>query len=281
MIEINSKRNTFSVKSRRRNNVAQKGRKTTPINSIVRATNILRCLRDSVHSIKDIAEHCGLSQATVHRILQTLEDSELVFQDPTNHKYYLGPLFAQLSLNQINAHQYLIVQSVEEVNRIWDLFGEFTALDVEVGWQMITLIEVQSRFNYGITRLSKPMFYGSLSKVLMAQKSDAEIDTILNAIVPKPLTEYCITDKEKLKEEFQEVRRQGYSVSRKEITEGIMGISVPIKNYHYPAVLSIVGPEIRLDTIIDKAIEEMMTSAKRISGRLLMAEARQNPKVGM
>jgi DNA-binding IclR family transcriptional regulator len=269
MIVKNLKRDNFSVKSRKRNKVVPNRGKTTSVKSIIRTSSILRCLSKNIHSIKEIADHCRLSMATVHRILQTLEESELAFQDPINRKYYLGPLFTQLSLSQINAHQYLIVQSAEEVNRIWDLFGEFTALNAEVGMRIIQLVNIPSKFNYSISRIDDcPMFYGSHSKVLMAQHSDDEIEVILNSVTPKPPSNHCVTDREQLKEQFMEARRQGYYICRKEIDEIVMGISVPIKNYMCPASLSVVGPEIHLEAISAVVIKELLISANRISDRI-------------
>ena len=136
--------------------------------------------------------------ATVHRILQTLEESQLVFQDPVEHKYYMGPLFTQLSINRIDAHKYLLTQAYNEVNRIADLFGEFVAVDVEVGMQVLTLMQIPSRFNFSISKLIKPMYYGSVSKVIMAQKSDAEIEIILKHYQSRNRSsKYCITDERK------------------------------------------------------------------------------------
>jgi len=260
---------TDSLKSlKQRDKIPNNGEGTTPVKSIFRATRILQCLDNDIHSIKEIAARCELSMTTVHRILQTLEESELVFQDPIEHRYYLGQFFTKLSLNQSRNHKYLAAQAYEEANRIAELFGEFVAFDVEVGMQVVTLIQIQSRFNYSISKLVKPMFYGSVSKAMIAQKSDAEIEMMLKSITPKPPSEYCVTDKGKIKEQIKEVKRQGYCVSRREIDEGIMGISVPVKNYICAVALSVVGPEIRLDPITDEVNKEMMISASRISAKL-------------
>ena len=157
---------------------------------------------------------------------------------------------------------------MDEVNRIWDLFGEFTALDVEQGLQTKAIIEIQSRFSYSVTKRTAGRYYGSAAKVLMGQHSDDEIDVILDNIKPVPTSKNCVTDKVKLKAQFKKARRQGYYMSRKEIHEGIMGISVPINNYVYPVVLSIVAPEERLLPLASNAIQEMIKSADIISAKI-------------
>ena len=82
------------------------------VRSISRAADILRCLMNDIDSIKDIAASCGQSKATVHRILGTLEKSDLVFMDPISHKYYLGPFINQLSSIGYNSHKNLIAQVI-------------------------------------------------------------------------------------------------------------------------------------------------------------------------
>ena len=262
-----------SSKSLKRYKKSKNGEKATPVKSIFRAARILQCLDNNIHSIKEIASDCQLSMATVHRILQTLEESQLVFQEPVEHKYYLGTLFTQMALNRVNTHRCLLTQAFDEINRISNIFGEYVAFDVEIGLQIVSLIHIPSRFNFSISKLEKPMYYGSVSKVIMAQKSDAEIEIILNNIEPKPTSNNCNTDKEKFREEFKTIRRQGYCISRREIDEGVMGISVPVNNYICPTALSIIGPEIRLDPIAQKVTEEMLVSAGRISDRLSLQKS--------
>lgn len=249
-------------------NSMKKDKDEKPVNSVARAGKILQCLSNNINTVKEISDQCGLSMSTVHRLLKTLEDSELVFENPNDRKYYLGRLFTQLTLGTYNNHRYLIYQSIDEVQRIWDICGEFIALDIEVGFQVNTLIEIQSRFNYSLTRSSKLMFYGSVSKVMMAQHSDDEVAIVLKNVALKPIMPESITDKDKLKEQIKEVRHQGYCVSRREINEGIMGISVPVNNYMCPAALSVVGPDVRLELKVKEILQELLTSATNISNRI-------------
>lgn len=246
----------------------KKGKDAMPVNSVIRACKIIECLSNNNNSIKEIAEQCGLSISTVHRLLQTLIDSELVFKNPIDQKYYLGRLFTRITLSTLNNHKHFIYQSIDEVQRIWDIFGEFTALDIEVGLQINTLIEIQSRFNYIIAKSTMPMFYGSVSKVMMAQHSDDEIATILKNVKLAPTSKDCITNKKLIKESIKEIRHQGYCVSRREIDEGIMGISVPISNYVCAASLSVVGPDVRLEPKTKEILQELLVSASNISNRI-------------
>jgi DNA-binding IclR family transcriptional regulator len=250
-------------------NRAPERQQNTNVQSIARAAVIMRCIMQGFHSIKDIAAQCDLSNSTVHRLLSSLNESGFVFKDPVNHQYYLGSLFNQLSLSQSEAHQQFLFQSIEESNRIWELFGEATILDVQVGLQKISLLTINSRYNYSYknAQYKGPILYGSEAKVLLSQHSDEEIEKLLNSINLQPSSEYCVTDKADLKEQFQQARRQGYYIS-KEFGDGMMGISVPIKGYLFPAAISVAGPEKRLDPIALKIVAEIKISANRIADNI-------------
>ena len=239
------------------------------VQSISRATSILRCILDGFHSIKDISAHCDLSKSTVHRLLNSLEKSDFIYQNPVNHQYYLGSLFNRLSIKQPIAHQKFLAQSWDEIHRIWDMFGELTILDIHVGLLKVNLVALTSKFNYSfrITKEDSLLFYGSNAKVLFAQHDNEEIDVTLNNITPRPPSSDCVTDKAELKKQLQTARNQGYYISR-EFGDGMMGISVSITTYLCPAALSVAGPESRLSPIASRVVEELKVSAKLIEDKI-------------
>ncbi len=253
------------------NQIPKKIGKTKAINAVFRTAQILRCLAGNTNALTDIAEKCDLSITTVHRFLQSLEESELAFQDPVDSKYHLGPLFTELLVTHINVHTYLIDLSNEEINRLSRLFGESTALDVEVGLQIATLVHIPSRFNYGIINPIKVPFYSSVSQAMLSQHSDDEIEIILENL--KSLPGDRLVDKEKFKNQINEGKRLGYSIFRED-PDGVTGISVPIRGYVCPAAINVVGPETRLGVIVDKVVKETIISAERISKNLIKGRKR-------
>jgi IclR family transcriptional regulator, KDG regulon repressor len=261
-MEKNNKPGSNTLTAREPDELPQIIGKTKAVKSVFRTSQILQCLAGNICSIKDIAEHCDLSTTTVHRILQSLEESELACQDPVENKYHLGPLFTQLLLTQVNVHRYLIDHSNDEINRLASLFGEGIALDVEVGLQIVTLEYVPSKFNYGITTPLKLPIYSSISQALLSQHNDDEIEAILKHTRPTPGSP--VPDIDNLKKQLKANQSQGYSIYRED-PNGITGISVAIKNYVCPAAISIVAPEMRMKSIITEVIDELKASAGRIS----------------
>jgi DNA-binding IclR family transcriptional regulator len=238
------------------------------VRSVFRTVDILKCLNDNINSLTDIAEYCQLSDSTAHRLLKTLEKTSLVTQDSVTHRYYLGPLIAQLSSNPQTTHQQLTICSQEEMNRLAAITEETAGICVLVGTRLIRLYNIPSKNSLRVweegINLGQP-FIGAPSRVLLSQLKDDEIKMLLDNIKLKPLTLSSITNKDMLWQQIARVRQQGYAISYGERVQGAIGVSAPIKSYVYPAEISIVGPDSRMKPKLDRFIKELIISADHIS----------------
>jgi DNA-binding IclR family transcriptional regulator len=236
--------------------------------SIAHAADILTCLSDDIHTVTDIARRCGLGKSTVHRVLKLLERPMLVVQDTVTRHYYLGPLITRLASNPVTTHEYLILCAGEEMNRLAQLSEETVALDIMIGTQIFPLYEVPSQHDFRVTRegrASGPLHAGASGKVLLSLLNEKQLRTAIASIELVRVTDRTVIDPDRLLAQVREIRQQGYAVSRGERIDGVMCISVPIKNYSLPVVMSIVGPESRLEPKAAEAIAQMTISARRIS----------------
>jgi DNA-binding IclR family transcriptional regulator len=77
------------------------------IQSVERAAGILRVLGtgSSRLGVTEIAERMGLAKGTCYGLLRTLEQEELVEQDPETGKYRLGPMMLQLGNAFLDNHE--------------------------------------------------------------------------------------------------------------------------------------------------------------------------------
>lgn len=242
--------------------------KLTPIRAVSRAVDILICLSNGVYTVTEIAGCCKLTKPTVYRLLKTLEESSLVTQDPVTHRYYLGPLINQIASNPQTNHHYLITCALEEMKQLWDYSWETVALNIMVGVQYVRLYEIQSRHHLKVIEGDDPVgpvYVGATAKVLLSQLDDDELRASVKNIRLSSITEHSITDKKVLVSQAKEVRQRGYDVSYGERIAGALCISAAIHNYHWPAALSLVGPEIRINSQVDVLIDKVITSASRIS----------------
>lgn len=260
-----------NIRSRKRNASPNTDPRPPVVKSISRAGNILLCLSNGTSTVTDIAHQCQLSKSTVHRLLKALEESLIVSQDPINHRYYLGPLITRLSAEPQNTHEYLITCSLEEMKHLSDVSEETITLSTMTGIQYVHLNEIQSKHDLRVIeegRRIRPLFMGATTKVLLSQLGDDELKIVMKNIQIGQTTANTVTDKDVLMAQVEEIRQQGYAVSRGEAVTGALCISVPIKDYVLPVALSIVGPESRLESRVTALIQEMLTSARRISSNI-------------
>ena len=236
--------------------------------SIAHAAAVLTCLSNGIHTVTDISRQCELGKSTVHRVLKLLEHSMLVVQDIVTRRYYLGPLVTRLASNPVTTHEYLIMCAIEEMKRLRQLSEETVAMDIMIGTQCFPLYEVPSQHDLRVTqesRASGPVNAGASGKVLLSLLNEKQLRTAIDNMEIAKATDRTITNRDLLLAQVRETRQQGYSISFGERIDGAICISVPIKNYGIPVVLSIVGPESRLRPKVKEAIPQMTVSAKRIT----------------
>jgi IclR family KDG regulon transcriptional repressor len=218
--------------------------------------------------VTDIAAYCKLTKPTVFRLLKTLEELLMVIQDPSSHRYYLGPLVNQIASNPLANHHYLITCALEELQRLWDLTGETVELNIMVGLQYIRLYEIPSKYELKVVNGPDPVgpiFVGATAKVLLSQLEDKELKTALKHVRIRHITEHSVTDEKELLVQLKEIRKQGYGISLGERILGALCISVPVNDYFWPVALSVVGPESRFRPLVDKTLQEIRKSSERIS----------------
>ena len=245
-------------------------RDATSINtSLIRATNILYCVSNGINTNIEIANNCRYSTSTAHRLLKTLKGLNWVIQDKTNRKYYLGPLVTQLSLNPLATHRYLIIQALQEMNRLSALTEETINLTILLQFRYVLLYDIPCKQELKITehlQITGILFAaGATGKVLLSQLDNKEIKEVLHKVDIPKVTEKSVTDKRVLTEQLKEIRQQKYAISCGEKLPGAMCFSAPVENYTFPAALSILGPEIRLKSKAADIVNELKLSAGRIS----------------
>lgn len=241
------------------------------INSVIRASDILVSLSDGFDTVTQISKNLSLSHATTYRLLKTLEYKGLVIQDARTRKYYLGPVIIKLNADPSISHHLLIANSIDEMTRLWKLCGETIALHVSLGNQKVCLKELQCRYELKSIigqDIITPLYPSGMGKMLLAQISENDRKQLVETMNIVPYTSKTITDRHALLEELKKVEMQGYARSSSERVEGSLSLSVAINNYLIPAALTIVAPESRLKLQEKEILQELMTSAKRISSQL-------------
>jgi len=222
------------------------------LNAIEKALEIMLKFQDTKPrwGIRELSAELEFSPATVQRILQVLKSYEFIRQDPKTRQYYIGNIFYRF-LENLNTSNNLTGIGKSYMEEVAKATLETVHLNVIEGSMRICIDTIEShkvlRAGMPIGNQS-PLYAGASAKCLLAFSSDAFKKDYFKATKLLPLTENTIVDPDKLQDELEKIKHQGYAVSLGERTPGLGSLSAPVFNYKGDilASLSLAIPEIRL-----------------------------------
>jgi DNA-binding IclR family transcriptional regulator len=251
------------------------------INSILRASNVLRCfLGEKTHfKISELARKLSLDRSTTYRILLSLEKCGLVEKDQKTGEYSLGLSTFEIG-NTYWSQMDFIKIAKPLMTELALTVQETVHLAVLSDTEIVYVDKVDSPRPLGV--MSKigqrgPVYCTALGKVLMAFQPEDEQSRIIHKIRLTPLTTRTITSKQRLMEELRVIRKQGYSLDRREIEEDVECIGAPIRNHlgNVIAALSISGPQRKIGTPKEKQfIRDVVKAAALVSSKLGYVEVK-------
>lgn len=247
---------------------------TPRIQSVDRAFSLLNCLVDSggIGSLPVIATRCGLSVATTHRLLATLESLGAVIHIAPG-KYRIGTtLFRLTDANSIERLYAAAAEpSLRKMCKSLCTAAHFGVLDQD---QMVTYLAKYSRreqFPPTVIGSKLEAYCSGLGKVLLAALPAPDLDEYLDEGPLVALTSRTITTQEALKKELQLVAKRGYAVDDCELFDDLRCVAVPIRDAtgRVVAALSASSPAGQLlHTDVPKLAEELIRHARDIGARL-------------
>jgi DNA-binding IclR family transcriptional regulator len=243
--------------------------KPAAVQSIFRAAGVLACIGNHMNSMTDIAQACKLSNSTVHRLLQALEDSALVIQDPISRRYYFGDLITRLVSDIQVPHEYMITVAKEYLTRLAAETCETISLAILVGQQYNALYEIPSQYKLRVveagTNIVEPLQpSGAAGKILLSQLKDKELEIRVRNI----LLTHKIENVEEYILEIKRIRKQKYAVTHDAVIAGAMCLSASVTHYISPAVVSIYGPKERVKPHTKEYTALLLEATDAISQRL-------------
>lgn len=178
----------------------------------------------------DIANKTGLTRAGARRYLLTL--AKLHYADFDGKFFRLTPRVMRLG------HAYLAATPLPRLSRpILEIISEKTresaSLTILDGTDTVFIARAESpriaSVSIGVgTRL--PAYCTASGRVLMMQRSDAEISRYLQSVQPTQYTPKTLVDIPTLQEAFRHARLVGYAISDEEFEIGLRSIAVPVMN---------------------------------------------------
>jgi DNA-binding IclR family transcriptional regulator len=242
------------------------------IQSVERAAAILAVLGSGTPrlGVTEIAERVGLAKPTVHGLLRTLLQHDLVAQDPNSGKYSLGagvlPLGnAYLDGSELRARSLLwaesLAQRANEAVWVATLSGTRAIVLHHVFRpdNTVQILEVGAAI---------PWHACALGHAIVAYLPTEEFARVM-AAERTPLTGRTIITRAALSQALVQVRRRGYAMENQEATVGDGGIAAPIVSREGTVAGSIglVGPAERLlaPGVRKKLASAVLESARSVS----------------
>ena len=155
----------------------------TTVRAIVRAAEVVKLLSEGAKGVVQIANELNLGQATVHRLLRTLEVTGFVAQDPVSRKYSLGPLLWRIAASPYRMHDALVACAYEEMKYLRDMTSGTVGLYVRLGTQRMLREELESRhqIKFAVGKgYAATLYSGAPGRVLLSVLKENELKIIVN-----------------------------------------------------------------------------------------------------
>lgn len=178
--------------------------------------------------VTELADLLGRPKSTVHDHLKTLHDLEYVVK--TDGVYRLSTKFLELGeYERENMPIYRIAKP--ELDRLAERTGDHANLMIEEHGKGVYLYKSTGD---DAARLDTypgfrtPLHTTALGKAILSEMPDARIRDIVDEVGLEEVTQYTITDEDRLFDEVAAVREQGYAIDRQERAEGIQCVGAPV-----------------------------------------------------
>ena len=200
------------------------------VQSLERGFAVIRAFGpDHTHmSVTEVAQATGLTRAVARRFLLTLV--ELGYVRNEGRSFSLRPRILELGYGYLSGLSFPEIAQpyMEELSA---KVQESTSAAVLDGDEIVYVANAVPRrvmtINVPIGGRD-PAYCTSLGRVLLARRSDEEIDAYLERVVLEPRTDVTVTDPAELKRVLLKVRAQGYAMVDQELEDGLSAIAVPV-----------------------------------------------------
>ncbi|OAH09462.1 IclR family transcriptional regulator [Streptomyces jeddahensis] len=238
----------------------------TGVRSVRRALDILGLLSEDrpVITLREITDATGLAKTTALRLVQTLEDSGLLWSHPAG--YTAGPglwRWAYLARSQWEVPRETRKVMRDLADRLGETVNIFIARDVsrvcvaheESPHPLRHVVDVGDE---------QPLWAGASSKILLRDASETLLRRVATA------SPHGETYADQLRAWSQEAAQRGYAVSSSEWDEGLTAVAVPVtgRSGAVVASLSLSGPSQRFPyEAVERFATDLAEAATLISAQ--------------
>ncbi len=204
------------------------------VRSVARAISILEqfTLDRPELNLTEISNGIGLSKSTTHRLLSTLETTEMVeFEKKTGH-YRLGLKTFRLG-SVVSKSMELVKQADPLLWNLADETDETSFLLVADGNEALCLRRFDGTHHVRVLFLEagkhSAFNCGAAQRVLLAHLPEWRWEEVV-ASHARRMTQYSLVSRDELERDRREIRERGYSVSWEDVTMHACALGAPVRD---------------------------------------------------
>ncbi len=255
--------------------MSQKNREDYHVRSVQRALSVLDCftIEKPCLGVTEISKMVDLHKSIIHALLVTMEDEGFIKKNPENNLYSLTYKLFRLG-NIVSENLELKSTSLPFMNKLREITGESVALNVYHNHKRLIIAVVESLMPVRLFIHVGQVLHlhsNAAGKILLAWKSNQEIENIIEHSGLPQLTPNTITMPDVLAAELKKVRETGYALCNGEGYWDAGSVGAPIRDFtgDVVAALTVFGPLSRYQgETLNTYIKETVTIAKEISRSL-------------
>lgn len=245
------------------------------VRAVVRAVSILEqfSLERPELTLTEISAAIGLSKSTTHRLLATLEATEMVEFDKRTAHYRLGLKAYRLGIIVAKSME-LVKQGDPLLAAIAEETSETAFLVVADESEALCVRRFDGSHQIRVLYLEPgkrcPFNCGAAQRVLLAHLPDGRWEEVVRQHARR-MTQYSLVSRDELERDRREIRERGYSVSWEDVALHACALGAPVRDASGVAVaaVSISGIVQRFSAErLPGLIRSVMKLGDDLSGRL-------------
>jgi DNA-binding IclR family transcriptional regulator len=247
-----------------------------PVKSLAKAFKLLDALgrSDNGTSIAALSKELKMGKSTIHRLLATLREFDLVWFDPTTSNYALGARILRWS--DLLVRQNLVIRHGWPILReLVQACHETASLAVLEGTDVMFIARCESTQRLRMSEQvggRNPAHCTALGKAMLAALSEKEFLNVYDGMETlKALTANSITSRDKLWDHLRKVQQEGVAYDFEENIVGGICVGTAVRNHTGNVVagmsLSLPTQRLRGDILITLK-EHLIQAAGQLSSEL-------------
>jgi IclR family transcriptional regulator, KDG regulon repressor len=240
------------------------------IKSARRVFDILELFRERQCPLrlKDVVDALGMPTSSAAALLKTMAQMNYLSFESASRAYLPTPRLSQLG-GWVTPASYEDGPIQVAVRRIGRKLGETILLGTitDIYVEIVDILRAREPLQYYTHIGSRVLLvHSGLGWPLLGEMSDAEIARIYRRTVRQKKLERGATSFDRLEKEIEQVRRNGYCLSRGMVTRGVgvVGMIVPTPANHRRLAIGIAGPQDRIEKNLTKILAAFRAENARL-----------------